>query len=58
MIKILIGGGLFLILIGVLLWPAYPEVISDEKRGCLASAYQSEKRGFDLAENLVMCEGL
>jgi len=31
---------------------------SDEKRGCIASAYQAEMRGFDLEENLEACTQL
>lgn len=28
----------------------------DTNSGCIASAYQAEKNGFDLAENLAACE--
>jgi len=31
---------------------------SDAKRGCIASAYQAEMRGFDLQENLDACQDL
>ena len=33
-------------------------VESDAKRGCIASAYQAEMRGFDLEENLKSCTQL
>jgi preprotein translocase subunit SecG len=31
---------------------------SDAKRGCVASAYQAETRGFNLQENLDACNNL
>jgi hypothetical protein len=34
------------------------EAESDAKRGCIASAYQAEMRGFDLEENLKSCTHL
>ena len=32
--------------------------MSDARRGCIASAYQAERNGFDLESNLKVCDTL
>jgi hypothetical protein len=54
-IAIIIGFGLFLAAIPSVIG-SYTQVERDEYRGCVASAYQAESRGFNLEDNLRACD--
>lgn len=48
----------FLLALSFLAFCFVPETMSDNKRGCIASAYQAERNGFNLEENLKSCTQL
>lgn len=54
-IAIIICFGLFLFLLPGIIHD-YKEPAKSDYRGCVASAYQAEKNGFNLEENLKACE--
>lgn len=49
---------IFLLALAFLAFCFIPKATSDAKRGCIASAYQAERNGFNLEENLKTCTHL
>lgn len=55
-ILVLVGIGIGIIIFELIFSDRVDAWMYDTNSGCIASAYQAEKNGFDLAENLAACK--